>query len=139
MRFIIFLLISISLLSAANLEVTIQGIKDNKGVVQITLFNQSQGFPHSYKKGITYKTLEISGSTIITTFTNLSYGTYAVAIIHDENRNRKIDAGVFGIPKEGYGVSNNITPKTRAPRFNEASLFLADDADTTISIKVKYP
>jgi uncharacterized protein (DUF2141 family) len=28
---------------------------------------------------------------------------YAIAVIHDENRNGELDTNMFGIPKEGYG------------------------------------
>jgi uncharacterized protein (DUF2141 family) len=30
-------------------------------------------------------------------------GKYAIAVIHDENCNGKLDTNMFGIPKEGYG------------------------------------
>jgi len=44
-------------------------------------------------------------------FTDLHDGVYAVSVFHDENENQKLDKDFVGIPKEGYGASNN--PKKR--------------------------
>jgi uncharacterized protein (DUF2141 family) len=35
-------------------------------------------------------------------FSDIKPGNYAIAVIHDENRN-ELDTNMFGIPKEGYG------------------------------------
>lgn len=32
---------------------------------------------------------------------------YAIAVVHDENSSGNIDTNFLGIPKEGYGFSNN--------------------------------
>lgn len=139
MKSTLVLLILSTLLSAAEITVEIGNIKNSSGVIQITLFNQPSGFPANYKKGIIYKTLPNSGKTQTITFDSLAAGTYAVAVIHDENRNKALDAGLFGIPKEGYGVSNNIHPKTRAPRFKECSFTLTAESSKTIPVRIKYP
>jgi uncharacterized protein (DUF2141 family) len=36
-------------------------------------------------------------------FSDIKPGKYAIAVIHDENCNGKLDTNMFGIPKEGYG------------------------------------
>ncbi len=38
-------------------------------------------------------------------FEDISPGTYALAVIHDENGNGKLDTNWVGIPTEGYGFS----------------------------------
>ena len=58
------------------------------------------------------------------TFEDLPYGTYAITILHDENGNLKVDANFLGIPKEGYGFSNNARNLFRAPKFEEAKFEL---------------
>jgi len=44
-----------------------------------------------------------------------------MAVIHDENMNGKLDTNWLGIPKEGYGFSNNARGVAGAPSFSAAS------------------
>jgi len=63
-------------------------------------------------------------------------GVYAVAVHHDANSNGKVDANFLGIPKEGYGVSNDPRPRFRAPRFDEARVLIM--RDTTVTVRMTY-
>lgn len=62
-------------------------------------------------------------------FANLNPGAYALAVSHDRNCNRKTDTNLVGMPKEDWGVSNDVRPRPRAPRFEEAR-FVVKDGDT---------
>jgi uncharacterized protein (DUF2141 family) len=55
-------------------------------------------------------------------FDGLVPGQYGIALLHDENKNDKMDSNRFGFPREGYGVSNNPRP-SRAVR-NSVTLVL---------------
>jgi uncharacterized protein (DUF2141 family) len=44
--------------------------------------------------------------TLSTVFTDLNPGTYGAIIFHAENDNDKLDENLFGVPAEGYGLSN---------------------------------
>ena len=63
-------------------------------------------------------------------------GVYAVAVYHDANSNGKLDANFLGIPKEGYGVSNDVRPRFRPPRFSEARVMVT--RDTTLVVHMSY-
>lgn len=63
-------------------------------------------------------------------------GVYAVAVHHDANSNGKLDANFLGIPTEGYGVSNDVRPRFRAPRFAEARVGVT--RDTTLVVHMSY-
>ena len=63
-------------------------------------------------------------------------GEYAVAVHHDANANGKLDANFLGIPKEGYGVSNDARPTFRAPKFSEARVVIS--RDTTLTVRLAY-
>ena len=43
-------------------------------------------------------------------FEDIPAGTYAIAAIHDENRNGKLDMNWLGVPKEGYGCRTMQKP-----------------------------
>jgi len=55
-------------------------------------------------------------------FEDIVPGTYAFAVIHDENMNGKLDTNSLGVPKEGYGFSNDAKTSLGAPSFSAASL-----------------
>jgi uncharacterized protein (DUF2141 family) len=53
------------------------------------------------------------------------------------NGDAKLNKGMFGIPSEGYGVSNNVVHKLRPPAFSEAR-FQLDGAARELTIHVHY-
>lgn len=68
-------------------------------------------------------------------FQDIPPGTYAIAVIHDENMNGKLDSSWLGIPKEGYGFSNNAKGVVGAPLFSAASFpYDGQNVDLTISL-----
>ena len=79
-----------------------------------------------------------SDSTFRYTFENLPYGDYAIAIYHDRNSNERLNRGLFGMPEEGYGFSNDA-PANLGPADFDDAVFALDSTDTTIHIKMRYP
>ncbi len=77
----------------------------------------------------------ISGGKVVMTFSGLKDGIYAVAIIHDENGNGKMDTNFLGIPAEGVGVSTN--PRVFGkPSFEQGQFSIK--GNTAIAIETKY-
>lgn len=64
-------------------------------------------------------------------------GVYAVTVYHDENGNKKFDKNFLGIPKEGYGFSNNPGFPLRRPRHSELSFKISSDPHR-IEITLNY-
>jgi uncharacterized protein (DUF2141 family) len=76
----------------------------------------------------------ISNGKVVLTYTGLKDGVYAIAAIHDENGNGKLDTNFLGIPTEGIGISNN--PQLMgAPKFDEAKFSITGNAAIAISMK----
>ena len=48
-------------------------------------------------------------------------GRYAVQAFHDANANGELDLGIFSIPKEGIGFSNDAMAKLQRPKFSVAA------------------
>lgn len=63
--------------------------------------------------------------------------TYALAVIHDENMNGKLDANPRGIPTEGYGFSNDAEGFLGALSFRTAS-FAYDGQNVALTISLNY-
>ncbi|AUW59497.1 hypothetical protein C1T17_16855 [Sphingobium sp. SCG-1] len=70
------------------------------------------------------------------TITDLPPGTYAIALIHDENGNHKLDT-FAGIPREGVAFSRNPPIRFGAPTFNSARFSVAG-APVEQDLKMKY-
>ncbi|HKT76476.1 MAG TPA: DUF2141 domain-containing protein [Sphingobium sp.] len=66
----------------------------------------------------------------------LAPGDYAIAIIHDENGNGRLDT-FAGIPREGVGFSRNPAIRFGAPSFR-AARFAVGGAPVRQLVKVKY-
>ncbi len=68
-------------------------------------------------------------------FEAIAPGTYALAVIHDENMNGKLDTNWLGFPTEGYGFSNDAKTSLGAPSFSAASFpYDGQNIDLTISL-----
>ena len=121
--------------STVDLQVQISNIENNRGLVQLGLYNDASKFP---KVGKTYKMVRVrtKGNHKFYTFKDLPVGKYALAIYHDENANKICDTNFFGIPKEAYAFSNGIRPRFSAPSFQSCSFIV--NADKAITIKLVY-
>lgn len=122
---------------AANLSVVVSGVKNANGNVAIALFSASQGFPKDDSKAIRRVMAPIDSAThsAKAVFADVPPGHYAIAAFHDDNNTGKLETNFFGIPTKGYGFSNHVRPKMRAPTFDEARFDLpADQARITIEL-----
>ena len=121
---------------AADLLVRVGGLAEPLGQVGCTLFAGPAGFPmDSSPARVIWQPADAKG--VSCRFNDLPEGRYAVSIGHDVNGNRKVDTNLFGIPTEQWGVSNNVRPSLRAPRFDEAAFRVAADAkELTLDIQV---
>lgn len=108
-----------------SLTIEVKNLRSEKGVVQFALYNKDGSIPDEDYENY-YKIVKgeiVNGSSTIT-FKNIPSGKYAVNILHDENKNGKIDKG-FILPIEGIGFSNfRSIGLTNRPNFSKASFEL---------------
>src|SRR5262250_878150 len=122
-----------------RLTVRVTGARNTKGKIGVTLFQDAQGFPDDPSKAFRQQAVEIDPKTmsVEVVFKDLPQGTFAVSGLHDENGNGKMDKNFVGMPKEGYGASNNPKKKRRAPTFDEAK-FSLNSVEQSIEITLIY-
>ena len=118
----------------SNLIVTIENLKNINGDILIGLYDNASNFP---RKVATGKVVKVTEKLMKVTFPDIKPGNYAVSVLHDENQNKDMDQGRLGIPKEGYGFSNNAMGVMGPPSFKKAR-FHVPDGDSSITIKMKY-
>ncbi len=119
-----------------TLQIHITGFRNNKGTAGGLVFNSFVGWPDDRSKAIVQGGFPIAASQATQTF-QVPPGRYAVVVIHDENSNMKLDRNFFGIPKEGFGFSNNPRVIFSAPSFQAAEMPVACPS-TQIEIRLIY-
>jgi uncharacterized protein (DUF2141 family) len=122
-----------------SLTIKTNGLQNAKGNVIVVLYNKEGSIPdQKLKKYYKKENAAIIDKKSAVTFKNLPIGLYAVTLIHDENKNEKLDTKfLLPLPNEGVGFSNyEDFGITNRPNFKNASFNL--DKDTVITIKVIY-
>ncbi|HIE03040.1 MAG TPA: DUF2141 domain-containing protein [Thiotrichaceae bacterium] len=136
----LFLLLSCSL-SAAELKVHITGIDDVKGGnIMVGVYESDAAFLNDDGRiaQASVPATEAKAGLIRTQF-DLQVGkTYAIAAYHDTNGNEKLDENFFGIPKEGYGFSNNARGTFGPPSFEKAAFQLILEKNQFVSFYLSY-
>ncbi|MFN6944160.1 MAG: DUF2141 domain-containing protein [Cytophagaceae bacterium] len=121
--------------SGSELVIEVNGLRNNIGHVRLGLFNNSEKFLDvPYLKAVA----EIKDKKAVIIFKNLKPGNYAVGLLHDENGNEEMDYNWVGIPKEGYGISNNTSMKLKKPSFQESSFEVKANQKKTVQVKMIY-
>ena len=119
-----------------QLKVRITGLNNDKGKVAVALFASAADFPKQ-ERALLGELTPITSKTASVTFRNLRPGLYAIAVLHDENQNSKMDFNFLGMPLEGYGFSNDASAMFGPPSF-DAAAFKLKARPSAVSIKMRY-
>ncbi len=96
------------------------GVRSDRGHVACALFHGPRGFPGERRLAVQGERVVVHHRRAICIFHHVAPGDYAVAVLHDENDNGHLDTGLFGIPTEGYGASNDAHRTFGPPRYQDA-------------------
>jgi uncharacterized protein (DUF2141 family) len=118
----------------ATLDVEIAGLRSAKGVIQLCLTADPASYPDCKKGHAIKRTVPASAPHIH--FADLAPGSYAIAVIHDENSNAKLDT-FMGIPREGFGFSRNPGIGFGPPGFKAVQFDVGGDAARQ-QVKIRY-
>lgn len=117
---------------AADISLIVEGVQNQKGEILVSLSKKDSYLKTGWKN---LKIHSLNNPKAI--FQKVPEGTYAITIFHDENSNGELDSNFIGIPKEGYGFSNNATGTFGPPSFEDAS-FQVSKENKEIKIKLSY-
>jgi len=121
-----------------GIHVTVLDIRNSTGTVACALFESAEGFPIEFLRSATnIMVIKVRKTHARCDFEDIPPGTYALGVIHDENMNGKLDLDVLGIPREGYGFSNDAKGWIGAPSFAAAS-FRYDGRTLDLTIDMHY-
>lgn len=121
---------------AIDLQVNIVGLRNAQGQVRVALFDRGDTFPEG-DHPLAAARAKAQPGTVTTSLTGLQPGTYAVSVYHDENDNGRMDKNILGVPREGYGFSNDARATGGPPSFAKAA-FTLDEEHTVITITLQY-
>lgn len=119
----------------ARLDVAVDHLRSGKGLLRVCLTADPTNFPACVDDANAVTRSVPAGARRVA-FDGLPHGGYALAVIHDENSNAKLDT-LAGIPREGFGFSRNPAVTFGPPRFAAARFVIADDAEMQ-QVKMRY-
>lgn len=119
----------LSSFSQFTLTIEINGLKNNDGQVLLEFSNEKG-------EKIMGITQDIADNECIIFIKNLMPGKYAFKYFHDKNKNENLDLNWIGIPKEGYGFSNNAKGTFGPPPFEKMIFKIMDN--TTLKCTPTY-
>jgi len=135
---VLFLMVTWHPVPGNGISISITNLHNDNGQVLISLFKDGDGYPDEPEKAIRKGKATIAANKAMISFAGLLPGKYAAVVLHDENNNLKMDKNWLGLPTEGYGFSNNVMGTFGPPGFSKASVSLAGDKQTAITIRVRY-
>lgn len=122
---------------AGAVRVQVTGLRNGDGNLLCALFDSEAQFPGG--EPAARLRVPLDGRTPECVFEGVAPGQYAVAVVHDEDRDGKMDRMfLLGIPMEGYGVSNNHTYATHGPRYSESAFRVAGEPELTLNVVLRY-
>jgi len=120
-----------------TITVVVKGLHSNDGRVSGVLFKSAEGWPKDASKAAKIARAPVKDKSGTLVFDKIPYGEYAFVILHDENKNGKMDYSAIGMPKEGYAFSNNAKGMLGAPDYKDAK-FKLDKPKLNQDINIIY-
>lgn len=123
--------------TGSEVTVTITDLRNTKGVVRACMTNDPERFPRCRDDAQSYRLVVSASEAGTLRFRNVAPGTYAIALLHDENGNGKADRALSMIPREGFGFSRDAAVNLGPPSFGDAAITVGT-ANQRQAIKMRY-
>ena len=114
-------------LATAQLTVEIPNLESPTGYLFLAVYDSENTFMNA-EAAVKREIIPINGPEFAYVIPDLPPGEYAIAVFHDSNGNKKLDKNFLGIPKEGYGFSNDARGRFGPPSFKAASFLVYTEA-----------
>lgn len=119
-----------------QVSATVTGLRSDHGQVLACLTESKARFPNC-ERDVSARTLTVPAQgRVELDFGKVPAGTYAIALVHDENGNGKLDKRLV-IPAEGFGFSRNARVSFGPPSFASAA-FAVDSEPEHQAIRMRY-
>lgn len=120
---------------AYTLTIQVEGVNKEAGNIGVLVFNNPKGWPEDRAAALKDIVVPAHPGTVTVVVPGLTPGNYAVALLHDVNKNHKLDKNFIGMPKEQWGLSNDPHATIKAPPFKNCMFSLTRDAEIHIKMQ----
>jgi uncharacterized protein (DUF2141 family) len=120
-----------------TLEIRFNGIRTEEGAMAVGINTSSDGWPKKAQIQLQLPKKNMKDGVFVVQIPELPFGILAISVLDDVNNNVKMDM-TLGIPKEGYGFSNDAPIRfLSAPKYEDCA-FEFTKSMQQISIKLEY-
>ncbi len=124
--------------TTATIVIEVTTFRNTKGLLGCQLYDSPNGFPDKWSTSPKMQQrIPVAGSKTTCTFTEMPPGTYAAAVIHDENSNGKLDTNLFGFPTEYFGISNITRKLWSQPPWSEVKFDVPAGQEVDLQVLMK--
>jgi uncharacterized protein (DUF2141 family) len=118
-----------------TLTVVVEGVNKLGGNVGLLVFNSPKGWAEDRRVALKDITVPAHEGTVTITVPDLPAGTYALALVHDVNKNHKLDKNFAGVPKEQWGLSNNPHAVLKTPSYSACTFELKGNQQVHVKMQ----
>ncbi len=117
----------------AVLTLVIKRVSVAEGDMMVALFRNADAWrSNAFERGVD---APVTTPDTTVTFADLEPGEYAVKVYHDEDGDGALNTGLFGVPSEPYGFSNNAQGRFGPASYDDAR-FTLEAGDTRHVIRL---
>lgn len=120
---------------AVDLHLVFSELRSDRGLLRFCVSHTDDKFPSCADVAPEQRFSVAAAATVGFTVHGVRPGHYAVAAIHDENGNARLDKSLVGMPIEGIGFSRNPKLVFGPPKFASAEFDAATEPHQTIRMK----
>lgn len=122
---------------ATTVRITVSNLRNEDGVVMACMTDDPDRFPRCRDDANSHRATVPASGQIVLEFDDVLPGTYAIALLHDENENGRADRALTLIPREGFGFSRDAPVRMGPPDFEDAA-FVVGSTPVSHTIRMRY-
>ena len=120
----------------STLKIQLSNIRNDEGVVYVFVYCYENQYPYEPYKYYKFKKTNVKNGLLSLNIKGLDQNKeYAITLIDDENSNDDLDRWL-GLPKEGFGFSNNVKPLFSLPKYSD--LTFEYNSSKVLNVKLQY-
>jgi len=105
-----------------DVVVEVTNLRSTRGTVMACMTDDASHFPRCRDDAHSHRVTVPAAETLTLRFHDVAPGTYAIALLHDENSNGRSDRALSMIPREGFGFSRDAAIRMGPPSFADAAI-----------------
>ena len=124
--------------SAVRFHVDVENVRSARGLIAVTLYPDDSRRFLARRGSLYVGRVQARAGTTRVCIHLPSTGTWVFGVYHDEDGNRTINRNSLGLPREGFGFSNNPRLFFSVPAFRSVRVAVPRTNMQT-TIRLRYP